>query len=755
MAEFTATTGSGVYILDNNFLILRNSVEIFRVTGDAAGLITQSLVPGDDVLIYSWSQVDTYPPPPFIEGTATRYLIIRETSTGTIVSSQTQQYGFNPPAQYSLSYPYSIGAVPVDYTIESFVVFVEATPTPTPTNTETPTPTPTNNSIVQFADCSNALNVFRFNDPSGTFVVGETYYISGSTSFIGCASVVTYDGSGPLYDSTSVNFLSTTGCGDAICPEYCTYNEFCFDTGLIGLQLYSGNYVSTGLLYLDRYYYTGGTINNGVIYYNGTEWCLGDGLDPSTANCLIAGSTPCNSICPDISNNGFTVGPCIPPTPTPTDCSVFNFNAIFNCDYTPGVSPTPSVPCDDVNFIMDELFVTPTPTPTPTQACLLTGLDFILSAYTPSITPTITYSPTLTPTKTVPVAGQVSFAIFEEQFNCTSVKVMIDCYTSVEYYIADNISYSGTPIVVGVTINAMLNGLSTCLYYDRDDFNISSNAVINEVLSVYANCDYCIPGITPTPTITSSVTPTITPTGTVTPTQTPTNQTPTPTPSVTATLTSTPTPSPIFVYVFESCFNNLASGFKYQVVQTQPVPGVVTVGSTITFQNGCWRYLGRFDVTYISPNNTIPTTFNGNYFSGFDGTVYSTCESCQTQVLPQTGCVVWDVDVSYIGLPDFCGGYDRVDRELRVRLVDSTTFATKIATEDIVVNFEVNTVTCETNTTEIIGVVIPAGSSEGTRSVTYINYDICNLTQNCAIISKTVNRIIDILPTTVTDCFGF
>jgi hypothetical protein len=754
LTEFTATTGTGTYVFDDNFLVQRNSVEFFRATGDTSGLLTQSLVPGDNVLIYSWSQVDTYPPPPFSEGTATRYLVITETSTGNIVSSQSQLYGFAPPPQYALSYSYNIGAVPIDYTINSFVVFVEATPTPTPTNTETPTPTPTNNNMVQFEDCGNALNVFRFNDPSGTFVVGETYYISGSTNFMGCATVVTYDGSGPLYDSTSVNFLGTTGCSDPSCPEYCIYSEYCFDTGIIGLQGYSGNYVSTGLLYFDKYYYTGGTLNNGVIYFNGTEWCLGDGLDPSTANCLITGSSPCNSICPDISSNGFTVGPCIPPTPTPTNCNVFNFNAIFDCEYIPAVSPTPSVPCDDVNFVMDEQFVTPTPTPTPTQACLLTGVDFILSAYTPSITPTITYSPTLTPTKTVPIGGEVSYLIFGEQFNCTSVKVMVDCYSGLEYYVADNLTYSGTPIVVGVTINALLNGEYLCLYYDRDDFNISSNATISEVIEVYGSCDYCVPGVTPTPTVTSSVSPTVTTTSTQTPTQTPTFQTPTPTPSVTVTSTSTPTPSPIYVYVFESCFNNLASGFKYQVIQNQPVSGVSVVGSTIKFQNGCWRYLGRFDSTYISPNNTISTTYNGNYFLGHDGVIYSSCSSCETQVVPQTGCVVWDVDVSYVGLPDYCGGYDRVDRELRVRLLDEVTFASKIATEEIVVNFEVNTVTCETSYSEIISVVIPAGSSEGTRIITYVNYDICNLTQNCAITSKNVNGIIDILPTTVTNCFG-
>jgi hypothetical protein len=100
------------------------------------------------------------------------------------------------------------------------------TPTPsitssqTPTQTQTPTATPTLGYTVQFVDCSNNTNIFRFNDPAIPSTIGVTYYITGSTSFTGCATSVINDGSGPQYDGYGVSFLMTSGgCGDNICPR--------------------------------------------------------------------------------------------------------------------------------------------------------------------------------------------------------------------------------------------------------------------------------------------------------------------------------------------------------------------------------------------------------------------------------------------------------------------------------------------------------------------------------------------------------
>lgn len=93
------------------------------------------------------------------------------------------------------------------------------TPTPTSTTTQTPTNTPTGGYIVEFQSCVNSLNKFRFIDLPSTFAVGNTYLISGGTEYTGCATVVTYTGSGPIYDGTGVSFTQmNSGCGDSSCP---------------------------------------------------------------------------------------------------------------------------------------------------------------------------------------------------------------------------------------------------------------------------------------------------------------------------------------------------------------------------------------------------------------------------------------------------------------------------------------------------------------------------------------------------------
>ena len=94
------------------------------------------------------------------------------------------------------------------------------TPTNTATQTQTPTPSPTLGFTVQFVDCSDSANIFRFNDPAIPSAIGVTYYITGSTSFSGCATTVTNTGAGPQFNGTGVSFQMTSGgCGDAICPR--------------------------------------------------------------------------------------------------------------------------------------------------------------------------------------------------------------------------------------------------------------------------------------------------------------------------------------------------------------------------------------------------------------------------------------------------------------------------------------------------------------------------------------------------------
>jgi len=136
------------------------------------------------------------------------------------------------------------------------------TPTVTPTNTETPTVTPTNTitpsvtpsntssplpfDIYTFRECCNINNIFRFSFVPGTMVVGQVFYIDNSLDFEGCAEVIPYEATGPIYLGASVTFIEQTSCLDAFCPpcptptstpivycstcnDYNVYNDNTFD----------------------------------------------------------------------------------------------------------------------------------------------------------------------------------------------------------------------------------------------------------------------------------------------------------------------------------------------------------------------------------------------------------------------------------------------------------------------------------------------------------------------------------------------
>jgi hypothetical protein len=125
-------------------------------------------------------------------------------------------------------------------------------PSPTPTNTNTPSVTPTNTTsplpfdIYTFRECCNLNNIFRFSFVPGTMVVGQVFYIDNSLDFEGCAEVIPYEATGPIYLGASVTFIEQTSCLDAFCPpcptptstpivycstcnDYNVYNDNTFD----------------------------------------------------------------------------------------------------------------------------------------------------------------------------------------------------------------------------------------------------------------------------------------------------------------------------------------------------------------------------------------------------------------------------------------------------------------------------------------------------------------------------------------------
>ena len=611
------------------------------------------------------------------------------------------------------------------------------TPTNTSTQTQTPTqsPSPTMSKIVQFQDCTNGSNIFRFGGPGIPDVIGNTYYITGSTEFDGCATIVSGFTIGTLYNSLGVTFTQVPTCADSLCPRTavtaalltkcsngevlyanvnedtaffgaaylyngecysfvefsgpggpnfgdpdfdncilcvptptptntprptptqtptvsaspsaCTFSDFCFYTTLPSFSGYNGNYSLAGT-YNSKNYYSGDGATYAVIYHTSQYWCLSTSLG---GLCLLRGSYPCNSQCPDISANDFEGGICPTPTPTPVDCSTFDFNAYFDCDWEPIPTPTPSVACDDVNFLLDSIGVTPTPTPSG-NFCSGVGISFSLSGYNSS-TPTVTLTPSVTLTKTVAVGGNVTFEMLDETFSCVSVKVLTDCDTGDEFYTCDSLSFSGTPIIIGMTMFVQVNGVNRCVVYSRDDNNLSSNSNLGNIVQIYSSCEYCSNVPTPTPSATSTptntpsatggITPSVTATQTATPSQTATNGTtppPSPTQTRTPTSTNTPTPSittspsatPNFLYVYQSCIRiGGGRGTIQQVIQTQPVSFPIEVNEVFKDNDeNCWYYVGQFNTSYIPSPKVTPINFSGNYFTGVPNETYTNCETCAT-----------------------------------------------------------------------------------------------------------------------------
>ena len=508
--------------------------------------------------------------------------------------------------------------------------------------------------------CSDS-SVFYATVKEDTAFIGATYLYGGV-----CYSFVEFSGPGgpdlgdPDYADCISCIPTPTPTGTpqstptntptvSVTPSACTFTDFCFYTTLPSFSGYNGNY-GIGGTYNSRLYYSGDGITSAVVYYTGSYWCLSTSLGGS---CLLRGAYPCNSLCPDISANDFSGGICPTPTPTPVDCSIFDFNAYFDCDWEPIPTPTPSVACDDVNFTVDSIGVTPTPTPSG-NFCTGVAIDFSLSGYTP-VTPTVTLTPSVTLTRTVSLGGIVTFEMLDETFSCVSVKVLTDCQSGEEFYTTDSLSFSGTPVILGMTMFVQVNGIDRCVVYSRDDKNFSSNSNLGNIVQIYSSCEYCSTIPTPTPTVTSTptntpsptagITPSATPTQTATPSQTATiGSTPPPTPSQTrtATATNTPTPSitaspsatPTYVYVYQSCSplgNNL---IPTQVIQTQQVSFVSDINVTFKDSNNdCWFYIGRFDSTYIAPPTVTNITYNGNFFDGAPSQTYPDCSTCQVQPL--------------------------------------------------------------------------------------------------------------------------
>ena len=542
----------------------------------------------------------------------------------------------------------------------------------------------------------------------------------------------------------------------------CENVTYCLDTQLDILSGLTGNYTWYGGYYNCYPYYEGGGSQYGIIFFNGTSWCLSTYLG---GPCIIRGAYPCRSTCPDLDGNVFTVGACPPPPTPPVDCDILDFTAYFDCQITP--TPSVGISCDVIGFSLSAMTLTPTPTPSG-QYCNSVGIDFTLSAYTPSNNVTPTPTPTITPTIPVTFSGSATFEVIQNQFICASVKVLLDESTGIEYYTSDALIFEGTPIVIGITIAAVLNGENLCVTYVRNDSNLSSNSTVQNIFGIYGSYAACsnIPSPTPTTSVTptstvtptTTSTPTITPTSTVTPTVTKTpGLTQSPTPSITASITPTPsitptiTPSPMtYVYVYESCqplqFNPYLNN---QIIQTLQVPSIEINQRFKDNLGNCWTYLGQFVSNYVAPINVVATSWNGNYFTSIGTIVYSNCSECINGIPTTTSQVTINNDNTITGQPDFCGGYSKTETTLKVTNFNSDGLQV-ITSVDITVQISLEVNDCLGTNYETIFLTIPAGSSFVTQNFTSYNLEECPIDGNCSAVTKTVFSVVSITPSTVT-----
>jgi len=461
----------------------------------------------------------------------------------------------------------------------------------------------------------NIIEMECLNIPStdGAFVAeiysGSVATLSGYTSYSQLSAdtiFTTLDFIGQDIPLSSSGGTTNTGytCPSGYTLYTCSGTPYCIQIDRQPIVNYCVN--DTGLGYDDYFKYGGihnsepywsGETNGYVIYYTtGGTWCLSTVLD---GTCLLEGQQPCSSLCPDLCDTYVFSGACPTPTPTPTvNCSVLDFNAIFDCEVTPTPSITPTISTTP----------TMTPTPSPSDPCGGRAIDVTISGYTPTPTATSTPTPTPTPQITRPcsVSGTVVFNTIDGQLKSPSSKQFQDCYTGEMYYTTNSIPLpSGGTIDQFMIFKALVDGVSKCvsfLGYNLDTIGIDSISLVDGPLG-YSNvgqCSLCVPDVSPTPTATV-------------------------TPSVTPTMTPTPTPSMLpGYYVYRQCGNPT----EY-VIQTLAIPTFTPNQVFKTIANDlCWEYM-YYSSTYPTlPLGSTFTYVNGSFFPSSGNTFFNTCVDC-------------------------------------------------------------------------------------------------------------------------------
>jgi len=269
------------------------------------------------------------------------------------------------------------------------------------------------------------------------------------------------------YTTYSSVVLTDDECSESsdCCNDICNVSGYCISN--TDNEYLNGFYINSGI-YEERPYWSGVSTNL-VIYYSTerTQWCLSTSLG---GPCLIAGKTPCYSVCPDFCDDIINDGYCTTTTTLPfVDCELLDFDAIFNCHVDPTPTPTPTN--------------TPTPSPTPGGSippCVIT-VEAEINTYspTPTPTPTITPSPSSQFSRDCGFTGNVKFNTINDTLGCPTNRQFQDCENGVIYNTMNSVlTPSSLTLVESMVYGATVNGLNKCLIYLGVNNNISGNSTI-------------------------------------------------------------------------------------------------------------------------------------------------------------------------------------------------------------------------------------------------------------------------------------
>jgi hypothetical protein len=329
------------------------------------------------------------------------------------------------------------------------------TPTPTPTVTPTPTPVPTD---YQFSACCSPYEVFVLENVVSALTLNKVYHIS-NTGFTGCATLVTFTG--------------------------------------------SGNYYSGGTLFTN---------------YDDCSQCLNDypcaGVTPTPTPTITNTPTPTPSITPTItvtSSVSPTQTPTVTRTPTPTPTSTSTPTP------TPTITPTKTV----TPTITPTNTPTPTKSPLPTdyqfRACCNPTQVFVVDDYVGTLNLGETFYISSTGftgcAEVIPYTGlgekYVVLSLIGPYVDCDTCTEDYDCYCQCKEYLINNTqeysAYISYYDCYGNEQNVIVPGLSELNICACEDTVIVPPGVI---LTLLGDCNK----ITPTPTITPTITPTPSPT---------------------------------------------------------------------------------------------------------------------------------------------------------------------------------------------------------------------------------------------------